>query len=116
VSGIVKKIGNVAIVFTILFSLLIFVIRDKHLFSTNQIHSVHTRSKTNLHPPIAHLTRFQKGVYYSGIKIFNNLPYYIKDLANEIKLFQNAIRRFLLTDSFYNSEEYFNYQRQASDN
>ena len=76
-----------------------------------QIHSVHTRFKTSLHPPIVNLTKFQKGVYYSGIKIFNNLPHDIKDLANDITLFQNALKRFLLINSFYNSEEYFNYQR-----
>jgi hypothetical protein len=96
-----------------IFSPSIFVIKNKHLYNTNpkQIHSVHTRFKTNLHPPIANLTKFQKGVYYSGIKIFNNLPHGIKDLANEIKLFQNALKRFFLITSFYNSEEYFNYKR-----
>jgi hypothetical protein len=57
------------------------------------------------------LTQFQKGVYYSGIKIFNNLPHNIKELSNEIKLFKNALKRFLLINSFYNSEKYFNYQR-----
>jgi hypothetical protein len=50
-------------------------------------------------------------MYYSGINIFSNLPYDIKDLANKIILFRNALRRFLLINSFYNSEEYFNYQR-----
>jgi hypothetical protein len=86
------------------------ICNKKHLFSTNyQIHSVHTRSKTNLHPPIANLTKFQKGVYYSGIKIINNLPHNIKELANEIKLFKNALKRFLFINYFYNSEEYFNY-------
>jgi hypothetical protein len=95
-----------------IFSLSIFMINNKHLYNANnQIHSVHTRFKTNLHPPIPNLTKFQKGVYYSGIKIFNNLPHGIKDLANEILLFQNALKRFLLINSFYNSEEYFNYQR-----
>jgi hypothetical protein len=54
------------------------------------------------------LTKFQKGVYYSGIKIFDNLPHEIKDLPNEITLFRNALKRFLLINSFYNSEEYFN--------
>ena len=94
-----------------IFSLSIFVIKNKHLHNTNnQIHSVHTRFKTNLHPPIANLTKFQKGVYYSGIEIFSNLPD-IKDLANEITLFRNALKRFLLINSFYDSEEYFNYQR-----
>jgi len=79
------------------------MIKNKDLFSTNyQIHNVHTRFKTNLHPPTANLTKFQKGVYYSGIEIFNNLG---------IKLFWNALKRFLLINSFYNSEEYFSYQR-----
>jgi hypothetical protein len=86
--------------------------KNKHLYNTNnQIHSVHTRFKTNLHPPIANLTKFQKGGYYSGIRIFNDLPHDIKDLANKITLFQNVLKRFLLTNSFYNGEEYFNYQR-----
>jgi hypothetical protein len=95
-----------------IFSLLIYVIKNKHLFSTNyQIHSVHTRFKTNVHPPTANLTEFQKGVYYSRIKIFNNLLHNIKHLANEIKFFRHALQGFLLTNSLYNSEEYFNYQR-----
>jgi hypothetical protein len=87
------------------------MIKNKHLFSTNYgIHSVHNRFKTNFHPPIANLTKCQKGVYYAGIKIFKNLPHNIKDLASDIKIFQNALKRFLLTNSFYNSHEYYNYQ------
>jgi len=78
-----------------IFSISIFVIKNKHLFYTNnQIHSIHTRFKTNLHPPAANLRKFQKGVYYSAIKIFNNLPHNIKDLTNEIVLFQNALEVF----------------------
>jgi len=84
-----------------IFSLSIFVIKNKHLFSTNyQTHSVHTRFKTNLHPPTANLTKFQKGVYYSGITFFKNLSHNIKDPANETKLFQNALKRLLLSNSF----------------
>ena len=75
-----------------------------------------TRLKTNLHPPTANLTKFQKAVYYSAIKIFNNLPHNIKDLANEIILFRNALKGFLLINSFYNSKEYFNYQRYSIEN
>jgi len=80
-------------------------------YINNQIHSIHTRFKTNLHPLTANLTKFQKGVYYLAIKIFNNLPHEIKDLANDILPFQNALKRFLLANSFYNSKEYFNYWR-----
>jgi hypothetical protein len=46
-----------------IFSLSIFVIKNKHLYNTNnQIHSVQTRFKTNFHPPVANLTKFQNGV------------------------------------------------------
>ena len=87
----------------------IYVVKNKHLFHTNnQTHCIHTRFKTNLHPPTANLTKFQKAVHYSAIKIFNNLPHEIKDLANDILPFRNALKRFLLTYSFYNSKEYFN--------
>ena len=72
--------------------------------------------KTNLHPPAANLTKFQKGVYYSAIKIVNNLPHNIKDLANETVPFRNTLKKFLLINSFYNSEEYFNYQRYSIGN
>ena len=96
-----KKLEILPLYSQYIFSLSIFVIKNKHLFSTNyHIHNVHTRFKTNLHPPTANLTKFQKGVYYSGIKIFTNLPHNIKDLANETKLFQNALKRFLLSNSF----------------
>jgi hypothetical protein len=55
-------------------------------------------------------------MYYSAIKIFNNLPHNIKDLANEIVPFQNALKRFLLINSCYKSKEYFNYQRYSIEN
>jgi hypothetical protein len=107
---LLKKLEILPLYSQYIFFFFLFVIKNKHLFSTNyDIHSVHTRFKTNFHPPIVNLTKFQKGVYYSGINLFNNLPHNIKDLASDIKMFRNASKRFLLTNSFYNSREYFNY-------
>jgi len=83
-----------------------------NIMTNNQIHSFHTRYKTNLHQPTANLTKYQKGVYYSGVKIFNNLPKEIKDLTNQPTSFRNALKRFLLLNCFYNREECFNYQTQ----
>jgi hypothetical protein len=37
-------------------------------------HTIVTRQIQNLHFPQANLTIYQKGVYYAGIKMFNNLP------------------------------------------
>jgi hypothetical protein len=45
-------------------------------------HSVHTGQSTNLYLSQTNLTTDEKGVYYSGIKIFNNLPTKIKNFEN----------------------------------
>ena len=56
-------------------SLLMFVFQNKNLFSTTiENHNIDTRQRNNLYMPQANLTIYQKGAYYSGIKIFNNLP------------------------------------------
>jgi hypothetical protein len=90
-----------------IFSVLLFVVKNKESYTTNQeIHNITTRSNTNLHPPVCNLTVFQKGAYYSGIKLFNHLPLKIKSLPNEIKLFKPALKRFLNLHSFYSVEEY----------
>jgi hypothetical protein len=93
-----------------IFSVLLFVVKNKDLYTTNQeIHNVNTRSNINSHPPVCNLTIFQKGAYFSSIKLFNHLPLKIKILSNEIKLFKPALKRFLNLHSFYSMEEYFEY-------
>jgi hypothetical protein len=85
-----------------IFSVLLFVVKNNGLYTNNQeIHNITTRSSINLHPPVRKLTVFQKGAYYSGIKLFNHLPLKTKIPTNEIKLFQPALRRFLNLHSFY---------------
>ena len=112
-----KKLEILPLYSQYIYSISIYVVKNKHVFHTNnQIHSIHTRFKTNLRPPTANLAKFQKAVYYSAIKNFNNLSHNIKDLANEIVLFQKALKRLLLINSFFNSKEYFNYQRYSIEN
>ena len=58
-----------------IFSVLLFVVKNKDLYTTNQeIRNINTRSNINLHPPVCNLTIFQKGAYFSDIKLFNHLP------------------------------------------
>jgi len=66
-----------------------------------------TRQRNNLHLPQANLTIFQEGAYYSGIKVFNNLPFEIKNVAGNQKKFKTVLKKFLYTYSFYTLEEYF---------
>jgi exonuclease III len=92
-----------------IYSLLMFVINNRHLFEANaEIHNINTRNKFDLHYPSSYLSRCHKGVYYAGIKVFNNLPAPIKDLSHDINQFKTALKDFLHSHSFYTLEEYFN--------
>jgi hypothetical protein len=93
-----------------IFSVLLFEVKNKVLYTTNQeIHNNNTRSNINLYLLVCNLTIFQKGAYFSGIKLFNHLPLNTKSLSNEITLFKLALKRFLNLHSFYSVEEYFEY-------
>jgi hypothetical protein len=104
-----KQLGILPLQSQYIFSvLLFFVVKNKETFTTNQeFHSINTRSVINLHLPMCNLTIFQKGAYYSGIKLFNHLPQKIKSLSNEIKLFKPALIKFLTLHSFYSVKGYF---------
>jgi hypothetical protein len=67
-------------------SLLLFVVQNKNLFLTNNAnHNLDTIQRNNLYPPQVNLTFYQNGFYYLGIKIFNNLPLEIKNVAGSKK-------------------------------
>jgi len=51
---------------------------------------------------------YQKGFYYSGIKIYNHLPTAIIDLSDDKNKFKLALKRYLLHNPFYSLEVYFN--------
>jgi len=58
-----------------IFSKIIFVVTKKKLFQLNsQVHNIHTKYNNNLHLLSTGLTVVQKGVAYSGCKIYDHLP------------------------------------------
>jgi hypothetical protein len=61
---------------------------------------------SDLHYPAYNLTKAQKGVSYSGIKVYNNLPHNIKSLSNNSNKFKHTLRSFLLVGFFYPLDEY----------
>ena len=63
-----------------------FVVQNKTLFLTNtENYNLDTRQRNNLHLPQANLTIYQEVACNSGIKIFNNLPLEIKNVASNQK-------------------------------
>ena len=92
-----------------LLSLLLFVVDNRNQFKANiKIHNFNTRTKLNLHRPISNLSVHQNGTYYSGIRVFNNLPTQIKTVSHNRKQFKRALKHFLYAHSFYTLDEYFN--------
>jgi hypothetical protein len=89
--------------------MLLFVTKNKDQFLFNsQVHKINARQTSNLYLLIANLAIYQKGVYHFGIKIYNHLPTAIKDLSVDKNKFTLALKRYLLHNSFYGLEDYFN--------
>jgi hypothetical protein len=57
--------------------------------------------------PKTNLAVYQKGFYYSGVKIFNNRPSDIKNTYVNLKRFKGILKHFLITHSFYILEKYY---------
>jgi hypothetical protein len=70
-----KKFNILPLASEFLLSLLSFVVDNIKKYQTNSdIHNISTRYRYNIHVPNTNLRKYQKGVYYTGIKLFSNLP------------------------------------------
>jgi hypothetical protein len=91
-----------------IFSLLVFVNKNRSLFLSNsEILDKNTCFNHNLHLPSMNLTLVQKGVFYSGSKIYNHLPLNIKMLSKDAKQFKSTLRSYLIEHTFYSLDEYY---------
>jgi hypothetical protein len=96
-----------------IYSLILYTVNNKHLFNTNNgIHTYRTRYNNNLHFPLVNLSKFNKGPYISGVKVFNHLPQYIKKLVNDQKRFKFTLKRFLHHHSFIQRMNIVNIRRR----
>jgi hypothetical protein len=80
-----------------------YVVNNTHSFIRNtEVHDIGTRQNINLFPQNIPLTKVQKGVYYSGIKIYNHLPRELKPLSNNQKSFGLALEISICKFFLYN--------------
>ena len=75
-----KKLIILPLMSQYIISLLVFVVNNSQFLINSEINYMNTRCSSILHLCLANLDVYQKGVYYSGIKIFNNLPLNIKKM------------------------------------
>ncbi|PNF17558.1 hypothetical protein B7P43_G15556, partial [Cryptotermes secundus] len=108
-----KKLKILPLQSQYILSLLLFVVYNKDKFKLNSdVYNMNTRQKYNFHLPSSTLSVYQKGVYFTGIKVFNNLPQSIKNLGNDTKKFKSELKNYLHAHSFYSLDEYFNVNRE----
>ena len=97
------------------FLLLVFVNKNSSLFlSSSELHDLNTCFNNNLHLPSTNLTLVQKGVLYSGSKIYNHLPSNIKVLSNDAKRFKSTLKSYLIEHTFYSLDEFYQSASQWS--
>jgi hypothetical protein len=96
-----------------IYSILLFTVSNKHLFTANNvIHNYNTRNN-NLHPALTNFTKFNNGPHTSGIKIFNHLPQYLKASVHNSEHFRSSLKRFFYHHAFYSLEEYYEYKENT---
>ena len=101
------KLGILSLPTQYIFSLLIFLNKNKNQFTPNsEIHNYATRQQINFHPPQVNLTKCQKGIGYLGIKVFNKLPQYLKEEFDKPKKFKKSLKNYLSAKTFYSLQEY----------
>jgi hypothetical protein len=72
-----------------IYLLLLFVINNRQHFKINSdIHNINTRNNLDFHYPQSHLSVYQKGAHYTGIKVFNRPPVPINQLSHDSKQFK----------------------------
>jgi len=103
-----KKLQILTLPSVYIFSLLNFVNKNRNYFVfNNDVHEFNTHFNHNLHLPTANLSLVQRGVLFSGSKIYNRLPSNIK-LFKDPKRFKSALKTYLIENTFYSVEEYYN--------
>jgi hypothetical protein len=96
--------------FQYIFSLILFTVKDKHLFTPNKrIHKYKSRNNIDLYLSTFNINKFLKEPSIWGPKALNHLHRHIKILTNDIKSFKTPLKRLWYHHSFYSIEEYYEY-------
>jgi hypothetical protein len=101
-----KKFNSLSLASKFLLSLLSPIAGNTEKFQTkSHIHNVSTQYKYNLHMQNTNISKYQKGIYCTGIKLFNNLPPTIRSLNHDMKKFKPLLKESLLS-CFHSIEEF----------
>jgi hypothetical protein len=108
--GLFKHLKILTLRSQYIFSVVSFIIDNLDDYICNyDVHKRNTRQGSDLHQPSTSLSLYQKNKINMGIKIYNNLPLFIKESIATPKQFKFHLKNFLYSNTFYTLEEYFNH-------
>jgi hypothetical protein len=97
-----RKLGILPLPSQYIFSLLIFLSKNRNQFTANsEVHNCTTRQQINFHLPSVSLTKCQKGIGFLGVKVFHKLPQYLKEESDNPKQFRERLKNYLNIKTFY---------------
>jgi hypothetical protein len=105
--GPFRKLNILPVACQCILSLMLFIVeKQNNIQTTLNIQGINTTNRNQLHWPSASLSCFQKGIFYSGIRIFNSLQDDITNLRNDRVEVKRELRRYLITHSCYSITEF----------
>jgi hypothetical protein len=98
-----------------IYALMIFVVRNRYIYQTNNvIYNINTRQQEKLHVSSVRFSLIKRGVLYSSITIYNNLPQNIQILKGNVNIFSQTSKNFIISNAFYSADEYISSKRVNS--
>jgi hypothetical protein len=105
-----KKLDILPLSCEYILSLMLFVIDNQNNFCSGlKAHGLNIRSQNQLYLPISNLSVFQKGMMFTGIRLFKRLPMTIQSLRKDRISFKNKLFLYLMNNSFYTVAEFLEY-------
>jgi hypothetical protein len=102
-----KKMGILTVPCLYIYAMMMFVVKNRNIYQTNNfIHNINTRQQEKLHVSSVRLSSIQRGVHYSSIRIYNNQPQSIYILKDNVNIFKQRSKNFLISNAFYSIDEY----------
>ena len=83
-----------------IYVLMLFAVNLNIYQTSSSLHDRNTIQENKLHISSVRLSSIQRGVYYSFVKIFNQLPQNIFEYCNNIRNFKALLRDYLVKMSF----------------
>jgi hypothetical protein len=102
-----RKMGILTVPCLYIYTIILFVIRNHNIYqANNNVHKINTRKHKELHVSSVRLSSIKKGVHYTSVRIYNNLPHNIHILKDNINIFKQKLKDFLFSNAFYSINEY----------